>query len=399
MKQEFYTYLKNYSLSLLNKGINESKQNINLKYDHPMFDSGILQGNEDRDNFIKLLQDYESKGLVSLDIVKNDIAFIRWKILDNNIFHKEFDLKTLDEKIQQIIDELELNEYAMNVLYDYIPKSKKEHQEHINLFKIIHTLNEADFKGGDLRTLSVQIFNDNQKDMSKQLEKYLNTALAIIADYENIDDINFLKEKYGITRYPLPIAISGDFNVQYNSLNLSGNMPPYIMIHPEQIPFISNIQFTKVLTIENKTSFERYVREINHTDTLVIFTYGNPSSAIQDLLSHISSLKSDLQFFHWGDIDLTGIQIIMTLEDKIQKQIIPVGFTLESIQLYGTDASTEYKKELRRYKNTLLKISQKQYFELYYQALQNFIRVEQENVDPDFVQKQIGLKNNYNTSL
>jgi len=391
MKKEFLAYLKSYSLALLKKGVNESNQNINLKYDHSMFASGIMQGNKERDDFIKIMQDYESKNFISLHIVKNDSAFIRWKIIDNNLFHLEFNLKTNDEKIKQILEEIDLNDYALKILNEYIPKSKKEHFEHINLFKIIHTLNEADFKGGDLRTLSVQIFNDNQKDMSKQLEKYLNSALSIIADYENIDDIDILKEKYHITKYPLPIAISGNLNIRYNDLVLSGQMPPYIMIHPEQIPFITDITFTKVLTIENKTSFERYVREINNIDTLIIFTHGNPSSAIQDLLSYISSIKPELHFFHWGDIDLTGIQIILTLEDKIQKQIIPVGFNKEAIQYYGTDASLEYKKEQKRFINTSSKIYQKKYFELYYDALKMLLRVEQENIDPSVVQKQIEL--------
>lgn len=89
-------------------------------------------------------------------------------------------------------------------------------------------------------------------------------------------------------------------------------------------------------TIENKTSFQRYVRLIRD-GSLVVFTAGFVSEPCTAFLKRI--VAAEVPWFHWGDIDPGGLAIFNWLETNIagNRPILPHLMTREIALSHGTE--------------------------------------------------------------
>jgi len=115
----------------------------------------------------------------------------------------------------------------------------------------------------------------------------------------------------GIKRLPQPILLLG-------AVSLDGQpfpAMPYIGIPTDcggGINLLAKPDY--VLTIENFTSFVRYIREVAWFErALVIYSGGFPS---RPTLATITRLAAQVQAptFHWGDMDAGGVRIFRHLE-------------------------------------------------------------------------------------
>jgi len=79
-----------------------------------------------------------------------------------------------------------------------------------------------------------------------------------------------------------------------------------------------------ILSIENQTSFNRQVMEVDpESQGVVLYTGGYPSLDIQRAIGYLATTFPDVPFFHWSDIDPEGTWIFRTVERAAGRKVVP----------------------------------------------------------------------------
>lgn len=168
----------------------------------------------------------------------------------------------------------------------------------------IQSLRDIEGQVKDLRTFSAQTLGD-----SKLIEKYAGRILSYLITIDDLpSEMNetSMLAFFGLEKYPHPVLVGG----KLLRLGEEINFFPFIGLPYEEIKNISLLPTVKyILSIENYASFNRYVREINLENTLVIYTGGFPSHSVQYFINYVTSNFQYDAFYHWGDIDPKGLQI------------------------------------------------------------------------------------------
>ncbi|HVI90712.1 MAG TPA: Wadjet anti-phage system protein JetD domain-containing protein [Dongiaceae bacterium] len=143
---------------------------------------------------------------------------------------------------------------------------------------------------------------------------------------------------FGVVAFPDHIQVRGPVSLATPSgmMNLEA-FDPSAAIPPEQVELTELMRRPPyLLTIENKTSFQRYVRLIRD-GSLVVFTSGFVSEPCAAFLKRI--VAADIPWFHWGDIDPGGLTIFNWLEINIagDRRILPHLMTREIALAHGTE--------------------------------------------------------------
>lgn len=358
-----------------------------LLSDEKRFPSGAIMFHQSCDDYQKQITQYAETGFIEISSGYPG-SLLSWKITDAMSLARILKIEIPQDIKNEIINQLPcLNLETTHILKDYFTKvNNLSVPLVINLFRIINYITDPDFEGGDVKSLSVAIFNNEKKDASKIFEKHIDTALSLICNNRNESSKDNLMEKLNIFKYKLPINIRGNIIIKDTTYIQNALMPPYICIHPEQFDYIEyNPHINGILTIENKTCFERYVREREHDNKIIIFTHGTPNSSILELLNILIKKFKLHAIYHWGDLDIGGLSIMNLIQERTKTTVIPVGWDIEKINNHAINSLSDYEKELTK-KNNLIYNKKQDYIHAFarYVLLQN-IRTEQENISPDEV--------------
>ena len=174
----------------------------------------------------------------------------------------------------------------------------------------------------DIRSASATLYRD-----SKRLEKIATLIATLYQDQipSEIQETKDVLSYLGVHRYPPIFRSSGPLLISTKNGNVSAeNSWPYLGVPPDGI---IDLQLTKqpayVLFIENQTTFDRYTREI-HDGGLILYTNGFPSRQWQRLFKLASERVSrDIEFYHWGDVDIGGYRILCFMQKLINRHLTP----------------------------------------------------------------------------
>lgn len=154
------------------------------------------------------------------------------------------------------------------------------------------SVNDSQLVALDIRTVSVQLFND-----SKRLEKLASKVKLLMKnqlpkEVQELDSVEVLAY-LGVSRFPPLFRFKGVVSIQFRTGEMATtHCWPNIGISPDGIV---NVAISKppnyVLFIENQTTFERYCREVNDSG-LIFYTNGFPSRTWQSLYTKIEGLLS-----------------------------------------------------------------------------------------------------------
>ncbi|EJG1566160.1 hypothetical protein CIR73_RS07745 [Vibrio parahaemolyticus] len=175
----------------------------------------------------------------------------------------------------------------------------------------------------DYRTLSVKLFKD-----SKWLEQLKLTISNLLKpETPELDDLkpDAVLAYWGLYRFPPSLKMKGNLTIKTTKgLLCVDNAWPFIGIPPDAIKdVIVTTEPSYVLFIENKTTFERYCREIDDGG-LIIYTNGFPSRRWHSVFKSLDiALNSSVSFYHWGDIDLGGFKILRFMGELFERLLFP----------------------------------------------------------------------------
>lgn len=236
-----------------------------------------------------------------------------------------------------------------------------------------------------LRELSVKAFRD-----SKIAEKYIAKAVGVLRRFSktviglssaaDMSDEEILEE-YGVFRNPSWIMLkgSGDLRVGNAELNLE-KFPHGIGmagIDAAEIKWHKDNDPTKVLTIENLTSFHRFTGN----DTLCVYLGGFADRYQRSLLKNIYEIYPDSKYIHFGDIDCGGFYIWKALCEETG---IPFGLAKMDSDTYsekyteGKPLSENDRKRLEKMKTDPFFRQQWGLFDI---MLEKGFKIEQECIE------------------
>lgn len=176
----------------------------------------------------------------------------------------------------------------------------------------------------DYRTLSIKLYG-----ASKELEGIINIVAKLIRsqcpkDIQS-EDPKVILAYWGVNRYPPSFRFKGKVNIETpKGLLHLGDAWPFIEIPPDGLLEMNfDVLPSYVLFIENKTTFERYSREIDDAG-LIVYTNGFPSRHWQKIITSMSlQLSNTIPFYHWGDIDRGGFEIFKFITNLVNRDVTP----------------------------------------------------------------------------
>lgn len=166
-----------------------------------------------------------------------------------------------------------------------------------------------------IRELSILVYHD-----SKRLEALMGRIEAIIKEFHPEKDrikqnYDFLSE-FNISKNPIWVMMKGTGCLKLrNSIVRLKDLQQGIGLCGNDLMNINiekGAMVKRVITIENLTSFHRFQCE----DALVIYLAGFHNRVRRDLLKRIYQEYGQVDFYHWGDIDVGGFKIYFDLCKK-----------------------------------------------------------------------------------
>lgn len=185
----------------------------------------------------------------------------------------------------------------------------------------------------DMRTLSAMFYGDSKKLENKSFANLIQKLMLphIDDDVEDLfEDGVKLLEYLGISKYPIPMRFKADGQLHCQGVIDLAALRYGIGVSPDEVKGIEwNQRPPYVLFIENPTSFERYVREINDSG-VIIYTAGFPPRAWARVMEIIiAELRGVVPIYHWGDRDKGGYRILSFLAKRLDTDIQPYRMGVE----------------------------------------------------------------------
>lgn len=220
------------------------------------------------------------------------------------------------------------------------PLKPEKEKELVHILKGLHAFYEPRKSEIAKRMLSVRLYGD-----SKRWEALEKSILSLLKKYclsheeASLSNEELLSER-GIVDNPLHINIAGslvfstekgevDLSVFYPDLGLSSEMAEDLVIRASNAG--------AVVTVENKTSYYQYIRE-GPLENLVLYLGGYHNSPRRKLLQKIyyyfMEQERETPFYHWGDMDLGGINIWYNLKEKTGIPFQPLYMDVETYRKY-----------------------------------------------------------------
>jgi hypothetical protein len=189
------------------------------------------------------------------------------------------------------------------------------------LYRALDALDRGEHQGLDLRTFSARHLGD-----SKAMERLQSRIAAVFRSHLELIDLNDVEvyAELGLEKYPQPVFLKGPLTLSYGGkrLDLDG-LRPYLALSPDRIDALGSVgQPDYVLVIENLTSYQRHVREVDDRG-VVLYGAGFPGPSLRALLARLDGeLAAAVSFFHWGDVDLGGLRIFARLAATLTRHCL-----------------------------------------------------------------------------
>jgi hypothetical protein len=222
-----------------------------------------------------------------------------------------------------------------------------------------------------VRDFSVRVFKD-----SKVFEKIASKVVNLIYEYGDFPEKDKVLGNLNIIKNPTYVNFKGPGSLSIKGqrldlTNFSGDIAVSSIILPE----IDKIDITgkAVITIENLTSFHTF----NDKDMFAIYLGGYHNSVRRDFIKKLHQQNSQKTFYHFGDIDAGGFNILEHLKRETGVEFIPFKMDIETLENY-----TNYTKNLTENdKKRLLRLLDSQHSNVIKFMLDNNCKLEQEVIN------------------
>ena len=179
-----------------------------------------------------------------------------------------------------------------------------------------------------IRNFSIRVLGD-----SKAFEKIKTSVISVLYEYGDYPDKSCILQDLNIVSNPGYVYIKGQGNISIsgqviNLVTINGD----IGLSSAILDDIENVKVsgTKVITIENLTTFNSF----GDKDALIIYLGGYHNSIRRKLITKIYENNPGKEYYHYGDIDAGGFNILLDLRKKTGINFIPLNMDLVTLERY-----------------------------------------------------------------
>lgn len=230
------------------------------------------------------------------------------------------------------------------------------------------------------RELSIAVL----KDSKLWEKKYRSKVCRLLKDYGDFDVLlmgvddeeveRVILEEYHVVSNPSYIYFKGNAELLFKDgemLKINLHMP--VAFTEKTVEYIESIkiQSTKVVTVENLTSYNRLARE----DSFYIFSSGYHNQLKQKLLCRIYQENKTIKWYHFGDIDPDGFYIMEHLKNGTGIPFEPLNMNLLYLKKYDEYTKPLEENDIRKAQNLL---SEHKYSQVMEYMLKEGKKLEQE---------------------
>lgn len=279
-----------------------------------------------------------------------------------NLF-EDYQESNIQLYVKDIISRINNYESYLSLVLDTI----EENQDLLVALNEILKLNHEEME----RVFSVRVLKD-----SKKFQKIKSKIVHILKQYYNAqgEDDEILAD-YNIIKNPSSISLKGKGIISINESNINlEDFGKEFILSTYNIPSLKiiDLPIKRVITVENLTSF--YTIELE--DTLFIYLGGYHNHSRRKLLKLIYEYDSNLEYYHFGDIDAGGIYIFEHLKNKTEIPFKPYMMDINTIKEYEAQTISLTNNDVQRLK----KIDSPQFKDLIRFMIDSNCKLEQENI-------------------
>lgn len=211
------------------------------------------------------------------------------------------------------------------------------------------------------RELSISVLSDSKKwenyyrnKVLRILKKsgYFESLIENCADEKEENKV--ILEECNVFSNPSYVYFKGNGKITFQN----GNIIPIVPETPLALSSTSikdiaafEIKDTKIMTVENLTSFNR----IKEADTFYIFLSGYHNSAKQNFIKTLYSQNQQKKYLHFGDMDPDGFYILQNLCTKTNINFEPYKMGIEELEKYSSFAKPLEENDLKKAKTLIEK--------------------------------------------
>ena len=238
--------------------------------------------------------------------------------------------------------------------------------------RILMAVRELEDLQGELfiREFSVRLYND-----SKAFGQIQGKVESILYDYGDFPEKDEILGNLNLMRTPTYVNFKGSGKVSLSGQEIDlSRLDSDIAISSSMLDKIESVQVFKgkVITVENLTSFHRFMEE----GYFVLYLGGFHNRVRRDFISMLHDQNSEAIFYHFGDIDAGGFLILEHLRRTTGIKIIPYNMNLDTLKKYEKMGKPLTENDRKR----LGKLREGQFREIVEYMLENNVKLEQEAI-------------------
>jgi len=219
-----------------------------------------------------------------------------------------------------------------------------------------------------IRNFSIRVLGD-----SKAFEKIKSAVVSILFEYGDYPDKESILSDLNIVKNPGYVYVKGKGKITLSGqvIDLSA-LSGDIGLSSKLLDKIEDIRVSasKVVTIENLTSFHSYTDE----DSFVIYLGGYHNSIRRKMIKRLYENNPGLKYYHCGDIDAGGFYILLDLRKKTGIPFEAMNMDIQTLMKYE-----QYMKKLTENDRIRLhNLEDSEFSEVIKYMLENNCKLEQE---------------------
>lgn len=212
-------------------------------------------------------------------------------------------------------------------------KSRKSYYDTIDELQL--TVQIIDAIENQNEDVFLRVFSKKRFGDSKLIERKGSKIMQIFNEFGEIeyDNISDLLEDYNIVKNKgNAIAKQGiTFRINNQTINLDLlNEEFYFSMDMLVKMDVVALSKPKVITVENLTSFYAFKDD----KAIILYLGGFHNSAKRELIKKIHAFNPNLEFYHTGDIDCGGFEILIDLRNKTGINFKPFLMNVEQLKKY-----------------------------------------------------------------
>lgn len=198
-----------------------------------------------------------------------------------------------------------------------------------------------------IRNFSIRVLGD-----SKAFDKIKTSVVSILCKYGEYADKDHVLENLNIVNNPGYVYAKGNGRITVSGQVIDfGSLDGDLGLSSALLDNIESVQVyaSKVITIENLTTFNSYADK----DAFAIYLGGYHNSIRRKLIRKIHEQNPDLAYFHYGDIDAGGFNILLDLRAKTGISFVPYNMDVATLEKYKDFTKKLTENDKSRLKNLL----------------------------------------------